>query len=539
MKKFFNKGLFIEALRQTQLATIIFICLYLIRGLYLISEKKFINTSNIIGDSFIPLVYSIILTIVVFSFVVKNKNRDFYGVLPISPIERFITLSASILVQMIGSLLLSFTLLYIALICFDYEQIIFKELLINYGFITSICILVAGGTCAGIMFTKRKGVAIFGGLSLIYLFNVVRISFLSRKTIVLKSAFASSIYNPGSLNDALLGYIPIFVLQGVLLFLLGYILFKKFGYEKQHKKITQLIFITLLGATIPISFVGIAYDELRDYLLNDTVLLILSISSIIITIVAHIISTKSLKNIRLILMSIILNFAVTLLTVVLLSTTFWINTAWAKHIKVTSVSLKPILIANPLYSNSTDTMKTYQQISIENVHFTDSNILDLVDENLKDKNNSNKEKRLSIAVKTNSSLKGSAQLKLTEAEFTELLEFITNNETFKKKYYKLEKPSKKMEIHSRAKNSLLTNEERASLYQCLYEEFDNLLLEEKKEIIGSDYFAPYSSKTTCTPNQAMIFVFNKKGGVKYVSCYLISSDITPKTYALYKQFTTN
>lgn len=122
MKKFFNKGLYFEGLRQTKLASLIIIAIMCLWAVFFplsklsLGPEEFVIVSNISGSNFNPLLlfcYGILipaLGLSLFSFLNKRNSSDFYHSLPHKRVTIYCSLMLSVVTWLAIAIVLPSTI---------------------------------------------------------------------------------------------------------------------------------------------------------------------------------------------------------------------------------------------------------------------------------------------------------------------------------------------------------------------------------------------------------------------------------------------
>lgn len=547
MKKYFNKGLYTETLRQTTLPAVLFFFLYLLINILNILEPPNITPQYAVSQVgympfLLPLICTLILTVTAFNYLTKRKLCDFYGALPYSPGTRFVSPLCAVLTHLLFTLLFATVILCVIALFFGYGyRIYLSELICILTNLLSACFLTSTVTLFSLILLNKKPSAMI--LSYLIIFSVV--SIISGIRIYYFAAYPGTKFTPHL--DVFKGleifcisikYAPLMIVSGIIFFILAYFLFSKKGYELETSNAGQVFFNVLCSLALPLLICTYSYNAINT--LFSELFPYISFFAIIVAFFAEVISSKSFKHIHRAFVGFGIMFLTLTLIVGNLGVTKLIAQKKAKKLEVTAVALKATKSMTPnRIAFEKNTFYSYEQLNVQEVFLNDPEILDIVND-LLDRGSyrstleSINRAHLNVVVKFNNGKTADISLSITSLSRTRLIELFFENPKVQKAYLKIKKPGFRLFY---TVEGITDIDKQRQLHKCFYEEYQTLNVQQKQEVSLFSYaYAGYTLSPNFKPaNYVILNVFEGYGKNAFSSVYRFNEGVMPKTYELYQQ----
>ncbi len=516
----FNKGLFKETMRRLILPNALLTLLICFMGVGNILERSSLTRRYTIEyvDEYLLLfscLIAIVLPLCAFNFIFKRKACDFHGALPYSPLERYVTITVAVFCQILFHLItVGIILSVVALICEYWQVMLLGEMLNIFLNVFGICFMLAGFTIFNVFFLQKSGRATFASLMFLL------ISFL--KLFIFNSKYEAF---------SLLKYLHIYVIMGVVFLLLGFLTFKRQGFEPKFT-----IFRQMYLETLPIYLI-------LDLLVSETDVLNLfyGLTFFIFSFFTFLINVISLKTLK----KCYLCFASVTLSFVLFLTASVIPYQVYSYISTSETLTKPVAVT--LASNIKDQYTppsaktnlyydfyTYQAQNAEKIFISDPQVLDILDENGKYPANTSTN-HISLTFKDRLGRISTKTITLSTSNRNKLVKIISQNQKYKEAFLTVPKYTMRTDVYVFSNSYKFTVEDRKTLYETFYKEFNTLTQEEKEYVTFYDYAFTSKTPAKMSNDYVTINAYVLYGKNAYSSLYRFNEEVMPNTFKLYKE----
>ncbi len=515
----FNKGLFKETLRRLILPTAILTVLNCLLGLGSILEGFSLTQRYTIDyvDEYLLLfscIIAIVLPLGAFDFIFKRKACDFYGALPYSPLERYVTITLAIFCQILFNLILSGIILSVIALIFDYWKImLLGEMLNIFLNILGICFMLAGFTIFNVFFLQKSGRAIFASITFLL------ISFL--KLFIFSNKFEAF---------SLLKYLHIYVILGAIFLLLGFLTFKHQGFEPKFN-IQRQIYLEVLPLYLILdlfsheSFIFESFSEIAFFIFSFFTFLI------------NVISLKTIKKFYFCFISVLLSFVLFFNASLIPYQVYeFISTseALSKPVAVTLASnikdqYTPNVITNLYYD-----FYTYQAQNAEKIFISDPQVLDILNEEVKYSTNTSTN-HISLTFKDRLGRISTKTITLSTSNRNKLVKIISQNQRYKEAFLTVPKYTMRTDVYVYPHNYNISPEDYEELYKVFYNEFKTLTEKEKEYVTFYDYAFTSKTPAKTSNDYVTISAYVLYGKNAYSSLYRFNEEVMPNTFKLYKE----